>query len=169
MQKKLQSFFLWMAFLLTLSTQAQQPLPDVNYNDPRLPLRLPTTAGDSISLASFKGKVVLLDFWASWCIPCRHGNKDLKKLYEAYHQQGFDILGVSLDEEVADWKKAIKKDKITWPQVIDNRGWEAVTAVQWNVQQLPTSYLFNKQGQLVAMNLERAELEKQIKALLATP
>ncbi len=169
MQKKLRRLFLWMACFFALSVQAQQALPDVNYNDPRLPLRLPTPAGDSISLTAFKGKVVLLDFWASWCIPCRHANKDLKKLYAAYNKQGFEIFGVSLDEEISDWKRAIKKDKITWPQVIDNRGWEAVTAVQWNVQELPTSYLFNKQGQLVAMNLEREELEQKIKELLAKP
>jgi peroxiredoxin len=169
MHKKLHRFFLWVACVFTLSVHAQQTLPDVNYNDARLPLRLPTVKGDSISLTSFKGKVVLLDFWASWCIPCRHSNKDLRKLYSAYHQQGFEIFGVSLDEEKSDWVKAIKKDKITWPQVIDNRGWEAVTAVQWNVQALPTSYLFNKKGQLVAMNLEREELEQKIKELLATP
>lgn len=169
MHQKLRQLFLWVACVFTLSVQAQQTLPDVNYNDPRLPLRLPALKGDSISLTSFKGKVVLLDFWASWCIPCRHSNKDLRKLYAAYNKEGFEILGVSLDEEKKDWEKAVKKDKITWPQVIDNRGWEAVTAVQWNVQALPTSYLFNKKGQLVAMNLEREELEQKIKELLATP
>lgn len=169
MRQKMRPLFLWVACVFTLSVQAQQTLPDVNYNDPRLPLRLPTVKGDSVSLSSFKGKVVLLDFWASWCIPCRNSNKDLRKLYAAYNKQGFEILGVSLDEEKSDWEKAVKKDKITWPQVIDNRGWEAVTAIQWNVQQLPTSYLFNKQGQLVAMNLEREELEQKIKALLAAP
>jgi thiol-disulfide isomerase/thioredoxin len=138
-----------------------------NILDPRLQIKLPTVKGDSITLASQKGKVILLDFWASWCGPCRSSNKKLLKVYEKYKQQGFEIFGVSLDEEKKDWEKAIIKDRINWLQVNDPRGsWNATTAADWNISVLPTSFLINKKGDVVAMDLEGKELEKEISALL---
>lgn len=138
-----------------------------NITDPRLQIKLPTVAGDSITLASQKGKVILLDFWASWCGPCRSSNKKLVKLYEKYKQQGFEIFGVSLDEEKKDWQKAIIKDKISWLQVNDPRGsWNAKAAADWNISVLPTSFLINKKGDVVAIDLDGKELEKSVKDLL---
>ena len=138
-----------------------------NITDPRLQIKLPTVKGDSITLASLKGKVVLLDFWASWCMPCRAANKKLVKLYDKYSKQGFEIFSVSLDEEKKDWQKAIIKDKITWLQVNDPRGsWNAKTAADWNISVLPTSFLINKKGDVVALDPEGKELEKGIKDLL---
>ena len=138
-----------------------------NITDPRLQIKLPTVKGDSITLASLKGKVILLDFWASWCMPCRAANKKLVKLYAKYKTQGFVIFSVSLDEKIKDWEKAIIKDKITWPQVNDPRGnWRAKTAADWNISVLPTSFLINKKGDVVAIDLEGKELEKGIKDLL---
>jgi len=127
---------------------------------------LPSVNGDTIRLSSLKGKVVLLDFWASWCGPCRVSNKNLVKLYAKYKASGFEILGVSLDDEAAKWKTAIRQDKITWLQVNDAGGWEARIAQAWGISAIPTSYLIDKDGKLLAMDLEGKELEKTLKYLL---
>lgn len=149
--------------LFVINSNAQQ-LP--NIADPRVYLRLPTVKGDSVTLASLKGKVILLDFWASWCGPCRMANRQLVKLYSKYKTKGFEIFSVSLDESKKDWQKAIAKDKITWLQVNDPRGWDAKTAANWNIFQLPTTYLINKKGDVVSIDLEGKELEQSVKDLL---
>jgi thiol-disulfide isomerase/thioredoxin len=146
------------------AAKAQQPIP--NIADHRLDFTIADLRGDSIKLSSLKGKVLLLDFWASWCGPCRISNKHLVKLYGKYKDKGFEILGVSLDMQTKDWKKAVSKDKITWLQGIDTGGWEAQPPIQWQVDALPTSFLINKNGDVVAINLEKNDLEKKIKELL---
>lgn len=137
-----------------------------NISDPRVAIKLPTVKGDSLTLESFKGKVVLLDFWASWCGPCRAANRQQVKLYSKYKPQGFEIFSVSLDENKKDWQKAINRDKITWIQVNDPRGWDAQTAIRWNIYQLPTTYLIDKKGNVVNIDLEGKELDDKIKTLL---
>ena len=137
------------------------------YGQDAAEIALPSANGDTIRLSSLKGKVVLLDFWASWCGPCRVSNRNLVKLYSKYKTKGFEILGVSLDEEKEKWKSAIKKDKITWLQVNDPAGgWETRTAQAWGIMALPTSYLIDKNGKLVAMDLEGKVLEKALKEML---
>jgi len=148
--------------IFALGAEAQLP----NISDHRVAIKLPTAEGDSLTLASLKGKVVLLDFWASWCGPCRVANRNLVKLYGKYKPKGFEIFSVSLDEDKKDWQKAIAKDKITWLQVIDPRGWNAQTAINWNIFQLPTTYLINKQGDVVSIDLEGKKLEEHVKKLL---
>lgn len=156
---------LFILLLLAVYSNAQREI--ANITDSRLQIKLPTVKGDSVTLASLKGKVILLDFWASWCGPCRLSNRKLVKIYEKYKSKGFEIFGVSLDEEKNDWEKAIAKDKITWTQVIDPRGsWNARTAADWNISVLPTSFLINRKGDVVAMDLEGRELEKGIIDLL---
>jgi len=147
--------------LLSKKNEAQ-----ISYGKPALEIDLPTMKGDSIKLSSLKGKVVLLDFWASWCGPCRASNKSLVKLYEKYKAKGFEIFSVSIDEDKKDWEKAIKKDRITWLQVNDNKGWYGKTPTSWNIYQIPTSYLIDKDGRLIAMDLEGRELESMLKDLL---
>lgn len=141
-----------------------QQLP--NISDPRVQIKLPKTDGDSLSLASLKGKVILLDFWASWCGPCRASNKQLVKLYAKYKPKGLEIFSVSLDQDKHDWQKAIAKDKISWLQVNDPRGWNAQTAIDWNISQIPTSFLINKNGDVVSIDPEGRELEQSVKRLL---
>lgn len=163
--KNLNTLMLSFAFVLAApSAQAQGPTP--NITDSRLDFTVISLKGDSIQLSSLKGKVVLLDFWASWCVPCRFSNKQLVKLYSKYKDKGLEILGVSLDDERNDWKKAVTKDKITWMQGIDAGGWEALAAVKWQVDALPSSFLINKEGDVVAINPDKSELEKKIKELL---
>ncbi|HLG40235.1 MAG TPA: TlpA disulfide reductase family protein [Chitinophagaceae bacterium] len=152
-------------FITAFSVSAfSQELP--NITDSRVQIKLPTVKGDSLTLASLKGKVILLDFWASWCGPCRSANKQLVKLYAKYKPQGFEIFSVSVDQKKNDWEKAISKDKITWIQVNDPRGWDAQTAVNWNIIQLPTTYLINKKGDVVSIDLEGKELDEEVKKLL---
>jgi len=129
-------------------------------------IALPAATGDTIRLSSLKGKVVLLDFWASWCGPCRTANKGLAKIYDKFRNKGFEIYSVSIDDDKADWQKAIKQDKIKWLQVNDPGRWNAKTAVDWNIYGLPTTYLIDKKGILLAMDLEGKHLEEAIKDLL---
>jgi thiol-disulfide isomerase/thioredoxin len=148
--------------LLIMQVASAQPRQGMPADE----IALPSVNGDTIRLSSLKGKVVLIDFWASWCGPCRSSNKSLAKLYPKFKDKGFEILAVSLDDDAESWKKAIVKDKSSWLQVIDKGGWEAKTAVKWNIFALPTSYLMDKEGRLIAMDLEKDELEKALKELL---
>jgi peroxiredoxin len=161
MMKQKQTILIFIFLLPAILVRAQikqgYKAPDV---------ALPTATGDTIRLSSLKGKVVLLDFWASWCGPCRVSNKGLVKLYPKYKEKGFEILGVSLDEDSKDWQKAVEKDRIKWLQVIDKGGWESNTVNQWRISAIPTSYLIDKEGTLIAMDLEGKELEKALKELL---
>lgn len=151
-------------FAMSIHTHAQQEVP--NITDPRLDFTIDGIDGNPVQLSSLKGKVFLLDFWASWCGPCRVSNRQLVKIYKKYKDKGFEILGVSLDEEVDDWKKAVSKDKITWLQAISLGGWEAEAARKWNIEALPSSFLVNKDGQVVAFDPEKNELEKILTELL---
>jgi thiol-disulfide isomerase/thioredoxin len=151
-----------LVFAHTASAQREVP----NITDPRLDFKLPTLKGDSLALSSLKGKVVLLDFWASWCVPCRASNRQLVKLYSKYKDKGFEILSVSLDDDMGDWRKAVAKDKINWLQVIDSRGWDAQSAIKWHIEAIPASFLVNQHGDVVAIDLEKKELEMMVKELL---
>jgi len=147
-----------------LTANAQREL--ANITDPRLKVELPDAKGQKVSLPSLKGKVVLLDFWASWCGPCRSANKKLVKLYAKYKKLGFEIYSVSVDDEKADWLKAVKKDGITWLQVNESASLDAESVRRWNVNQLPTTFLINKKGDVVAIDLEGGELDKAVAKLL---
>ncbi|MGZ3901382.1 MAG: TlpA family protein disulfide reductase, partial [Bacteroidia bacterium] len=117
--------------------------------------------------SSFKGKVVLIDFWASWCGPCRREMPNVVKAYSKYKDKGFEIYGVSLDQDKDRWIEAIKKDGITWPQVSDLKYWECEAAKIYGVQGIPFTVLLDKEGKIIAKGLRGAELETAIENALA--
>ena len=126
-------------------------------------INLPDLKGKNLSLSSLKGKVVLIDFWASWCVPCRKTIPSLKKVYSQYKEKGFEIYGISLDTEADSWKDAVKHDGITWLQVLDANG---ETAGVWNVNYIPNTFLLDKTGKIVAVNPTEEELQKHLQELL---
>lgn len=155
-----------LAIILLLSSlfiKAQKKI-----NQPEQDFKLADVNGTLVSLSSFKGKVVLLDFWASWCGPCRARNPSQVKLYDELKDKGFVILGVSLDEDLSAWKRAIAKDKITYPQLNDPFSWESKTAQLYNVNQIPTTLLIDKNGIVQYADLEGKELKTKITELLVS-
>jgi thiol-disulfide isomerase/thioredoxin len=119
----------------------------------------------SFHLSSLKGQYVLIDFWASWCGPCRKENPNVKKVYDKYHAQGFEIVSVSLDNDANQWKQAVEKDKLNWIQISDLKGWENEIAKTFHINGIPTNILLDKEGKIIATNLRGNELERQVSKL----
>jgi thiol-disulfide isomerase/thioredoxin len=122
-------------------------------------ISLPTPAGDTVSLSSTRGSVVLLDFWASWCAPCRLESPNLVKAYDKYHRKGFQIYQVSLDKTKEAWMKGIEDDKLgRWIHVSDLMYWKSPVALLYKVEQIPANFLLDKEGNVIAKDLRGEEL-----------
>ncbi len=141
-----------------IATTQGQEAPEINQ---------PSPDGTNIALSSLKGKIVLVDFWASWCGPCIKEMPNVVKAYAKYKDKGFEIYGVSLDAEKERWVNAIKKEGMTWPQVSDLKQWDCQPAKQYGVTSIPATFLLDKEGKIIAKNLRGDELEKAIENALA--
>jgi peroxiredoxin len=118
--------------------------------------------GKPISLSSFRGNYVLVDFWASWCGPCRKENPAIVKAFHRFHATGFEILGVSLDDKRAPWISAIATDHLAWTQVSDLKGWESSAAELYGIRGIPMNFLLDREGKIIAKALRGEELELKL-------
>jgi len=141
-----------------------QTAPELKFKDP---------SGKDIALSSLRGKVVLIDFWASWCGPCRMENPNVVSAYQKFKSakfkgaKGFEIYGVSLDKNADAWKAAIAKDGLNWPNVSDLGGWSSAPAQVYGVNSIPANFLLDANGVIVAKNLHGANLHAAIQQMVA--
>ena len=120
------------------------------------------TEGNPLSLARFKGKLVLVDFWATWCGPCVAEMPNVVAAYRKYHERGFEVIGVSLDKDEEAMKRFVKENKMSWPQFFDGQGWGNALAAKYGIQSIPATFLVDADGKIVAKDLRGAALEAEL-------
>lgn len=141
-------------------------MSEIGVGKPAPNFSAPSPDGKVISLKESLGKVTIIDFWASWCAPCRAENPNVVAMYNELHAQGLNIIGVSLDKDGAKWKEAIAKDKLTWAQVSNLKQWEDPIAKQYSVQSIPATFILDANGTIVAKDLRGEALKAKVKELL---
>lgn len=171
-----------MPFFDSLAQKLQKDLPDsrhskgfvkfvdsqkeLNIGDPAPDFSAMEPNGNWVKLSDFKGKYVLLDFWASWCGPCRKENPNVVKLYNTYKNKNFTVLSYSLDDDKADWTNAIAKDGLSWTHVSELKKWESNIVPIYKLEGIPATYLLDKEGKILAINLRGEELADKLKEIL---
>jgi thiol-disulfide isomerase/thioredoxin len=138
-------------------TAIGQAAPEIIQNDP---------FGKSVALSSLRGKYVLVDFWASWCRPCREENPNVVRMYNKYKTRGFDVFSVSLDDNKDAWIKAINDDKLLWTHVSDLQKWNSSVVKDYNIEGIPFTVLLDKEGKILAKNLRGKQLEEKLAELM---
>jgi len=123
--------------------------------------------GKALKLSDYRGKVVLIDFWATWCAPCRKEMPNVKKVYSQYHKKGFDIIGISLDNDRGSLDSYIKDNGMAWRQIFDGKGWQSELAGRYAVSSIPATFLLDRQGKIRYKNLHGEELSKSVAKLLS--
>jgi thiol-disulfide isomerase/thioredoxin len=145
-----------------------QRLQGVNEGAMAPEINLATPAGPTLALSSLRGKYVLIDFWASWCGPCRRENPNVVKTYATYKDKGFEIFGVSLDQNREAWLKAIETDKLVWKHVSDLQYWNSAGAQAYQVNSIPQTFLVDPAGRIIAKGLRGAALDNYLAKLFET-
>ena len=149
-----------------LSGAAKSALELMDMRTKPLDLKFTAVDGSEVDLATLRGKVVLVDFWATWCPPCVEEVPELVATYEKFKDQGFAIVGISLDEDKAALEKFTTENKMTWPQFFDGKGWENEFAKRFKIQSVPTMWLLDREGKLIDAN-PRGRLEQAVEAAVA--
>ncbi|MGO3807038.1 MAG: TlpA family protein disulfide reductase, partial [Sphingobacterium sp.] len=144
---------------VTQFKQEAQKLERLAVGQPAPQITSFTPDNKQVKLSDFHGKYTLVDFWASWCVPCRQENPNIVKQYHAFKDQGFTVLGVSLDNNPGSWMRAITDDKLEWTQVSDLQAWSSELIIDYKIKAIPTSYLLDPDGKILAKNLRGKELE----------
>lgn len=140
------------------ATTLGHSLPDFN---------LPNASGEPTSLSSFKGKYILLDFWASWCIPCKAENQNLIHAFDEFHEDQFDIVSISLDTDKSQWLKAIEDEHLTkWSHLSETNGWASELLRSYNINSIPSNFLLDPEGKIISKNLRGVELQHTLKEIL---
>lgn len=134
--------------------------------NPAIPIEAKTSGGNEITLETFKGKVLLLDFWASWCRPCRQEMPNVKKVYNEFNGKGFEVLGISLDESSANFQNYVKEQDIAWPQIFGGKGWNSEVSKSYAVNAIPATFLLDRRGRIRFRNLRGNELYEAVKTLI---
>ena len=142
--------------------RAQDRFPDLVVGQPFPALSGTTVDGKEVSLAAYKGKVVLVDFWATWCGPCVGELPNVKAAYDKYHGKGFEVLAVSLDQSKAELTEFITAEKVPWPQIFDGKGWGNAVAKQFKIRSIPAAFLIDREGRLVAKSVRGPGLEQAL-------
>ena len=173
--KKTLTIIITLFFLLTnnLFAQKKENLEGIEVGMMAPDIELPTIEGEDIKLSQLRGKVVLINFWAAWCAPCRKKTPALRDIFNTYKdaefddgEKGFEILSVSLDENKTAWQNAVAKDSIqAFINVGDMTGWDSRTANDYNIKRIPTSLLVDGEGKIIAINLKPKDLDKKLKKL----
>ncbi|MFV0468951.1 MAG: redoxin domain-containing protein [Dysgonomonas sp.] len=152
----------------TILAQTKNVSSDTNGAGAYIDVKGNTPEGKTIAISDYvgKNKVVLIDFWASWCGPCIKEMPNVKKAYDKYHSKGFEIVGISLDENKTEWTNAIHQLGLTWPQMSDLKGWDSQLSAPYGIEQIPATYLLDSNGIIIGKDLRGEQLEAKLAEIL---